>query len=73
MKFSPTTILGYLQVVATGAIIGKPLYLYWTVETYDSLAGLAAASAVTLAVNAIFAAVKGHFTADNPPSPKAND
>lgn len=65
MKFSPTTLLGYIQAIATAAIIGKPLYLYWTVTNYDAVTGLTVATAVSVAVNGVLAAVKGHFTADN--------
>lgn len=70
LSFSPTTALGYVQVAATAAIIGHPLYLYWTVTNYDAVAGLTGATAMSVAVNSIIALVKSHFTADTPSIPK---
>lgn len=73
MKFSPTTFLGYVQALVVVVVMSRPLYLYWTVDSYDAVSGLAVATAITTAAFGLLAIPRGHFTADNPPNPKAND
>ena len=73
MKFSVTTLIGYIRLIASVAICGKPIYDYWTITNYNAVSEAAGAAALTALVQGAISAFAGHFTADSPPSPKTGD
>lgn len=66
MTLSITTIIGYVRLIAAVAICGKPVYDYWTITNYNTVAAAAGAAAMMALVNGVISAVGGHFTADKP-------
>lgn len=73
MKFSPTTVIGYARLVAALAICGKPVWDFYTITNYNSVAEVAGATGLLALVNGAISVVAGHFTADSAPVSKTND
>lgn len=73
MKFSPTTLIGYARLIASLIVVGRPLYHYVTIQNWDAASETITATAALTLVNGVLSAVAGHFTADAPPGPKADE
>lgn len=69
-SLSPTTVLGYVRCLTAIAIVGKPLYDFYTVANWDAVKETIAATAALALVNGVLSAVQGHFQMDAPTVPK---